>query len=107
QRVEVARVAEHLGIEEDEARDRLVGAAFEDPGTGDLLPAALYLSGPVRDKLEAAKQAAEADERFTVNVTALQDVQPEWIQVEQIDLVPGVNVLDAADYARFARETFN
>lgn len=104
QRVEAPRVAELLGIEEDEARDRLVGAAFEDPTTGDLLPAALYLSGPVRDKLEAAREAAQADKRFAVNVTALEDVQPEWIQVEQIDLVPGVNVLDAADYARFARE---
>lgn len=104
QRVEVPRVAELLGIDADEARDRLAGAAFEDPATGDLQPAALYLAGPVRDKLEAAEAAAATDERFAVNVTALQEVQPEWIPIEQIDLVPGVNVLDAADYARFARE---
>ena len=104
QRVEVSRVAELLGVDEDEARDRLTGAAFEDPTTGELQPAALYLAGPVRDKLEAAETAAASDERFAGNVTALQEVQPEWIPIEQIDLVPGVNVLDAADYARFARE---
>ncbi|GAB4097639.1 lactate dehydrogenase [Brachybacterium horti] len=107
QRVEIPRVAALLGIDDDTARDRLAGAAFEDPATGDLVPAALYLSGPVRDKLEAAEEAAATDERFSSNVTALRDVQPEWIAIEQIDLVPGVNVLDAADYARFARETFN
>lgn len=106
QRVEVSRVAELLGIDEDAAREQLIGAAFEEPSTGDLVPAALYLAGPVRDKLEEAQAAAALNGRFSVNVEALQDVQPDWITIEQIDLVPGVNVLDAVDYARFARERF-
>lgn len=106
QRVDVARVAELLGIDEEQARSDLAGAAYEDPATGDLVPAALYLAGPVRDKLEAAQEAAATDDRFAVNVAALEGVQPEWITIEQIDLVPGVSVLDAADYGRFARETF-
>ena len=38
------------------------------------------------------------DERFAVNVEALRGVQPQWISIEEIDLVPGVNVSDASDY---------
>lgn len=107
QRVEVGRVAELLGIDEEQARTELVGAAYEDPETRELVPSALYLSGPVRDKLTGAESAAEMDERFAVNVEALRGVQPQWISIEEIDLVPGVNVLDASDYVRFAREVFD
>ena len=41
---------------------------FDDPGTGRLIPAAEYLSGKVRDKLEAAERAAADDPRYAVNV---------------------------------------
>ncbi|MGP5132065.1 DEAD/DEAH box helicase family protein, partial [Brachybacterium tyrofermentans] len=107
QRVEVGRVAELLGIDEEQARADLVGAAFEDPETNELVPATLYLSGPVRNKLAVAESAAETSERFTVNVEALREVQPQWISIEEIDLAPGVNVLDASDYVRFARDVFD
>ena len=52
-----------LGTDEETARHELGTLAFDDPGTGRLVPAAEYLSGKVRDKLEAAERAAAEDPR--------------------------------------------
>jgi N12 class adenine-specific DNA methylase len=49
---------------------------FDEPGSGQLLSAAEYLSGNVRDKLAAAREAALDDPAYLGNVEALQAVLP-------------------------------
>ena len=71
-KVDLDEVARLLGVERGEARERLGQLVFDDPGSGQLLPAAEYLSGNVRGKLGAAREAALDDPRYLVNVDALQ-----------------------------------
>lgn len=63
-RVDLDRIADLLGTTIDDARTRLDGQVYEDPATGDLEPAARYLSGNVRTKLDHARAAAADDPRF-------------------------------------------
>src|SRR5690606_30752096 len=74
--VDLAHIAWMLQVDEDEARRRLARSVFTDPLTGDLLYSADYLSGDVRTKLEIARQAAQRDAAFKVNVAELERVQP-------------------------------
>ena len=75
-KVELAEVARLLGVERGEARERLGRLVFDEPGSGQLLSAAEYLSGNVRDKLAAAREAALDDPAYLGNVEALQAVLP-------------------------------
>ena len=74
--VRLDAIARLLGTDEDQARRELGTLAFDDPGTGRLIPAAEYLSGKVRDKLEAAERAAADDPRYNVNAEELRKVIP-------------------------------
>ncbi|MFI1204819.1 UvrD-helicase domain-containing protein [Streptomyces sp. NPDC020883] len=78
-RVDLDQIARMLGVDTVTARAALVGRdVFEDPEseTGELIPAWLYLSGAVRDKLHAAKKMARRNPAFQVNVTALEGAMP-------------------------------
>ncbi|MGV9509304.1 hypothetical protein ACWDQZ_27265 [Streptomyces tendae] len=74
--VDLAEVARLLEVDEPEALKRLGNEVFTDPKTGRLELASAYLSGAVRDKLDAARKAAEKDPAYAVNVAALEAVQP-------------------------------
>ncbi|BAS18664.1 protein involved in methylation (plasmid) [Arthrobacter sp. Hiyo8] len=82
---ELEKIAELLGVTEEEARDRLGTLVFDDPETGRLVTAPEYLSGNVRTKLDAARAAAAGDERWAVNVTALEEVQPPRVGMEDVE----------------------
>ncbi|MFH8466033.1 hypothetical protein [Streptomyces sp. NPDC017991] len=75
--VDVGRIARLLDMTPTEAIRALGSEVFTDPRTGRLDLAGAYLSGPVRDKLAAARRAAEKDPAFAVNVSALEAVQPK------------------------------
>ncbi|MEV0444639.1 hypothetical protein AB0I84_04460 [Streptomyces spectabilis] len=75
-RVDIGEIARLLDTTPDDAVRALGSEVFTDPRTGRLEMAGAYLSGPVRDKLEAARRAAEKDPAFVVNVAALEAVQP-------------------------------
>ena len=79
---------------------------FEDPRTGDLLPAVQYLSGDVRTKLEAAREAAKDESRFETNVRALEGAMPEQVTAMDIIAKPGVRYVEPADYEAFIAERF-
>ena len=98
---EIARL---LGTSEDDARAQLGTLAFDDPGTGRLVPAAEYLSGQVREKLRHAGQAAEDDPRFAVNVTELRRVIPPDLTPGEIDARLGAAWIDATYVQQFLRE---
>ena len=88
-RVDLERIASLLGVEVGQARQALGTMVWSDPDVGRLVTAPQYLSGNVRQKLARARQAAEADPAYQVNVAALQAVQPVDLTAEEIDARPG------------------
>ncbi len=100
-------IARLLGTTEDEARAQLGDLVFDDPQTGRLVPAAEYLSGNVRDKLQAAEHAAASDPRFETNATALRKVIPRDLTPAEIDARLGAAWIDAAYVQQFLRETLD
>ncbi|MFG2408762.1 hypothetical protein ACGFR8_31350 [Streptomyces brevispora] len=74
--VDLGEVARLLDVTPQEALKRLGTEVFTDPATGRLELASAYLSGAVRDKLDAARKAAERDPAYAVNVASLEAVQP-------------------------------
>ncbi|MFG2141846.1 hypothetical protein [Streptomyces sp. NPDC048650] len=74
--VDLGEIARLLNMHPQDAVRALGSEVFTDPSTGRLELAGAYLSGPVRDKLDAARRAAEKDPAFAVNVSALEAVQP-------------------------------
>lgn len=78
---------------------------FREP-SGELVPADLYLSGNVKAKLAATKEAAKTDSRLERNVAALEAVQPVDVDATDIFVQVGTPWIPASDYADFARETF-
>jgi N12 class adenine-specific DNA methylase len=89
-RVDPTRIASLLGISEEQARQQLTEGddplAFHDPETQRLETRDAYLSGQVRRKLEAAREAG-----LTANVAALERVQPEPWTAEQVTAKVGSN----------------
>ncbi|SDT36628.1 Adenine-specific DNA methylase, N12 class [Jiangella sp. DSM 45060] len=107
-RVDLMQVAQLLGVGEDEARAMLGELVYDDPQTKQLLTAAEYLSGNVRQKLDAAVTAVEADpERYAVNVAALRQVQPGDLGPGDIEARLGAAWIDAATHERFLSELLN
>jgi N12 class adenine-specific DNA methylase len=102
--VDVAAIGALLGCDQAEARRRLGTLVFDDPGGGQALPAAQYLSGNVRARLAEAKAAAEADPRWLANVTALEAVQPRDLEPAEIEVRLGAPWLPPADVAAFCAE---
>ncbi|MGW3626273.1 hypothetical protein [Streptomyces sp. NPDC000880] len=74
--VDLGEISRLLNLDPQETLRRLGTEVFTNPGTGRLELASAYLSGAVRDKLEAARKAAETDPSFAVNVASLEAVQP-------------------------------
>ena len=104
-KVDLAEVARLLGVEPDEARERLGRLVFDDPGSGQLLPAAEYLSGNVREKLAAARESALDDPRYLGNVEALQAVLPAALGPAEISARLGAAWIDVSYVQDFLRET--
>jgi N12 class adenine-specific DNA methylase/phage gp29-like protein len=103
--VDIARISALTGKPKEVVERELAehGLAFEDPGKG-WLPADQYLSGNVRKKLVMAKAAAAADPRYKANVEALERVQPEDIDYQDIDVRLGAPWVPPDDIRRFAAE---
>ena len=67
----------------------LAGVIFKDPESGDdpltgWQTADEYLSGRVREKLKAARRAAERNSAYAINVEALEKVQPKDLTAGEI-----------------------
>ena len=96
----------------------LQGIIFKDPASGPIDPdnpdsntwyagwqtSDEYLSGNVREKLREAKAAAEAHPEFTVNVKALEQVQPKDLEAADIDVRIGATWIDKKVYQDFMYE---
>ena len=103
-RVDLPRIADLLGVTEEEALAQLTDRVFRDPASGELLPAEQYLAGDVRARLDAARRAAEDDPAFKVNVDALEPVVPPDLTPAEIDARLGAPWIPAADVEAFCAE---
>ncbi|KQT54617.1 hypothetical protein ASG43_03255 [Aureimonas sp. Leaf454] len=70
--------------------DELSGLLFKTPD-GSLVTREDYLSGNVKAKLAAAREAAKRDPSLAGNVSALEAVQPTDIEAADIDVKPGAH----------------
>ena len=66
-----------------------------------------YLSGNVRQKLRTARQAAETDPNFEINVAALERVQPKDLEASEIEVRLGATWIDKSYFQQFMYETFD
>ena len=103
-RMDVKYIADMLGITPDEARERILEdrQAYVDPVTGDLVDRDAYLSGNIREKLDAARAAAELDARYESNVTDLEAAMPESIPFVDIFYKMGTPWIPTDVYEQFA-----
>ena len=97
-RIDLATIAELLDVDEAAVPAELGALAFPDPTQhGQLVVAAEYLSGNVRQKLNAAVHAAETDAGYLANVAALEKVIPVELGPAEIDVRVGAHWVPAAD----------
>ena len=88
----------------------LTGIIFRDPvkvdtdGNPIYLPADEYLSGNVREKLQAAKAVAANDPQFQINVAALEKVQPKDLEASEISVRLGATWIPAEYVQQFLEE---
>ena len=107
-RVELDRIAALLASpDRAHARARLGTLVFDDPVSGQLIPAPQYLSGNVRKALAAAQQALQDDPRYTANVEALTAVLPADLTPEEITANLGAVWVPASDIREFLRDVLN
>lgn len=104
--VDLGRIAQLRSVSEDEARAELGEMVFDNPVTGELEHRVKYLSGEVRVKLDKAREAALLDPVYEVNVTALEQVVPQWASIEKIAAQPGAQFITAAQHQRFIEDVF-
>lgn len=96
--------------QESEIAAELSGVIFQNPekSHGNALAgwetADEYLSGNVRKKLELAREAAERDPSFAVNVSALEKSQPPELGAAEIDVRIGATWIDPSYYTQFIYE---
>ncbi len=103
-RLDRRQVARLAGIGPDAVDGWLGDLAYTDPDTGDLVPAASYLSGRVRTKLAAAQAAATTNPEFARNVAALEAVQPADLAPEEIEARLGASWIPAGVVVEFMDE---
>ncbi|MFE1824355.1 DEAD/DEAH box helicase family protein [Streptomyces anulatus] len=101
-RLDMSRVASLLGVDETEAARQSGHLAFRDPAqNGFWEPRHRYLSGNVREKLAIARASATEDPSYTVNVSALERVQPQDLNPSEIKARCGAPWIPVDDYKAF------
>lgn len=99
-RVDIPLIAQRVGLTEADTIEALGSSIYEDPEDG-WQTADQYLSGNVKRKLEAAREAVKADKRYERNVTALEAVQPPPKTPSQINIGIGMNWVPGEVYGQF------
>ncbi len=107
-RIDFGYMSELCGLSEDEVISQLskAGEIFRLPQFSEPQWAIRdeYLSGNVREKLDVAKELANEDAEFAVNVAALEAVQPEDIPAADIDIALGSTWIPESDIRDFIVE---
>ena len=103
-RVDLPLIASLLGTTPEQARQQLGTQVFDNPVTKTLEHAGAYLSGPVRQKLDTAREAAATDPTYAVNVAALEAVQPPPKRLGQFTAQLGAHWVPPVLVQGFLRE---
>lgn len=106
-RIDFPFMAEALGQEEDQIKQKLLGElVFLNPLTHEYEAQHQYLSGNVVRKLAEAEQALATMPELQVNVEKLREAQPSPIPFEDISLRLGVGWIPERDIEAFVGELF-
>lgn len=103
-RVDLAEIARLWGRSETDVERELSGRIFQNPASRGWETDDEYLSGRVRRKLREARAAAETDERFALNVHALELVQPDDVGPSDIAISMGATWIGREVYYQFVRD---
>ncbi len=107
-KVDIPYMLQLTGMEKEQLIADLAGSCYKVPYLEEVyVTADEYLSGNVRQKLRDARAAAEADPSFTINVKALEGVQPEELEASSIDARLGAPWIDKKYFEQFMHETFS
>ena len=99
-------MSELSGKDEDTLIDELTGIIFKNPLSEGWETADAYLSGNVRNKLEAAETFAKNEPMYAVNVEALKRVQPRELDASEIEVRIGATWIEPRFVEDFMREVF-
>lgn len=106
--VDMKFMQELTGKLEAELYADLKGDIFKEPLADNeearYITADEYLSGNIREKLKAARLAAENSEEFEVNVKALEQAMPEPLEAGEISVQLGSAWVDSKYIEQFIRE---
>jgi N12 class adenine-specific DNA methylase len=103
-KVDLQLIASLLGLSPEQARLALGELVYEDPDSHVLVPAAEYLSGNVRVKLDRAREAAAIDPTFDVNVAALAAVLPVSLGADEVTAKMGAVWISDKVHQQFLAE---
>ena len=104
--VDLPYMAELTGKSEEEIISELSGVIFKNPLTDRYETSDAYLSGNVREKLAIAKQFAENDPDYQVNVEYLEKVQPKELDASEIEVRLGATWVKPEYVQQFMGELF-
>jgi len=104
--VDLPYMAELTGKSEDEIIEELQGVIFKNPLTDQFETSDAYLSGNVREKLQVARQFAENNEEYAINVEYLEKVQPKELDASEIEVRLGATWVKPAYVQQFMGELF-
>ena len=99
-------MSELSGKDEDTLIEELTGIIFKNPLSEEWETADAYLSGNVRNKLEAAETFAKNEPMYAVNVEALKRVQPRELDASEIEVRIGATWIEPRFIEDFMREVF-
>ncbi|WP_417221207.1 helicase-related protein [Arthrobacter sp.] len=103
--VDLGEIARLLGTEPDKAREALGDLVYDIPGEAGVLETrAEYLSGNIREKLDAATEAAADEPIYQRNITDLQAVLPRPLGADEIEAKVGAVWIFPEIHAQFLRE---
>ena len=105
-KVNIDRIAELVGSNRIEVSTELQesGLIYRDPANNQWQAKDEYLSGNVKQKLAEAVASAREDFQFSVNVEALEAVQPDPIPPGDIDVKLGATWIPTQDLEVFVGE---
>lgn len=99
-------MAELSGKSIDKVIVELQGVIFQNPISDKWETADEYLSGNVREKLHTAKAFAESHPVYSVNVSALERVQPKVLEASEIEVRLGATWIEPTYINDFMRDVF-
>ncbi len=105
-KVDISFMAGLTEKSEEEIVTDLTGIIFKNPITNQWESSDEYLSGNVREKLAIARELEKTHSEFSVNVQALEKVQPKDLEASEIEVRLGATWVKQDYIEQFMEEVF-